>query len=146
MTKVRSSHDPKTARERQRYYSTAIKRTPTPTIEEPLFDEVDSTETLSPDIETTRTTPTYARVGRESRVLGFLKDNFVDLVLAAVLAVVGMIAISLNREVGELKAQLNEVKSQQAQQQQLLQQQLDKAESRLQAAIDRINDRVDREK
>jgi len=145
MSRARSSHDQKTTSERERY-QTAIKSVPTPTIEDPLFDEVDSTATASPRQETRPIPNDRGRIERSSRVLGFIKDNAIDLILAAVLAVVGIIAISLNREVGELKAQLNEMRSQEQQQQQLIQQQLERAESRLQAAIDRANDRIDREK
>lgn len=135
MTRSRSSHQQKALKDRQRYFKTTLGRSPAPTIDDNLF-EVDATDVEAPE---TTTETDYQRVrytqSRPSSIGQILKDRWVEILLTAVIA--GLITVlgflynqlfTLNREVGEMKSQLDDAR---------------RREERLENQLDRLNEKLE---
>jgi len=128
MTRSRSSHQQKGLKDRQRYFKTTLGRSPAPTIDDHLFD-VDATDVEAPETTTeTEYKPTRFSSPRPSALGQFLKENWLELVLFAVLGFLWTQVFTLNREVGELKSQLDDARHR---------------EERLENQLDRLNEKLE---
>jgi len=127
MARSRSSHQQKDLKDRQRYYRTALGRSPEPTVEDDLF-EADAT-----DVESARTTavrdyrPLTYPSERSSAITEYLKEHWLEIVLVAVLGFLFTQLFTLNREVGEMKSRQEDSRRQQ---------------EKLETQLDRINDKL----
>jgi len=142
----RGSHQPNTSAERQDYWETRVKldKRPTPTVDE-RAPEIDSTETPLPsEPETTRR---YQPIRRPRRRFHWLREHWIKVLGATVGA--GVVSLggwalhelySLNREIGEIRAQVDGATKQQEQ----LRMDFQRFEEQMQREIDRMNDRLDR--
>ena len=142
MTRERSSHEQKTLFERQAYFETTIRgpSPPSPTVDE-RTEELDSTETtLAQKTEPTRP---YRRTKKRNRSLVWLREHWARWVVGIILVpLTGWILLelySLNREVGELRTQLNGNSKTQEE----YKTDFDRFREDMRQELDRINDRLD---
>lgn len=142
MAPRRGSHEQKSPADRERYIKSVLNPGPGPTLDD-LTDAIDATGTTIP--EETELPPSYKptkpRSPRRKRsVLAKLRENWRIAVVVVVLPVAGWAlhaVYALNREVGELRVQLNDTKTD-------LQQFKDDSTQRMNRMDDRMNDSLDR--
>jgi hypothetical protein len=142
----RSSHEQKTLAERQDYWESKVKldRKQTPTIGE-QSNEFDSTETPLP-VEP-ETTPSYQRTRRPKRKFNWLREHWLGVLAGAVVTFVLSLGgwalsqlYSLNRQIGEIRVQVDGTTKQQDQ----LKGDFQRFEEQVRQEMDRMNDRLDR--
>jgi hypothetical protein len=144
VTRSRSSHQQKTWDERRNYLDTTVRKKPTPTVDEGVED-IDSTETtLAPGPEQT---PSYRRTRASKPRPSWLREHWRKALTGIVGAVIVSLAgwasyqlYSLNREVGEVRVQVDGT----AKQQEQLRGDLARFEDQMRQEMNRMNDRLDR--
>jgi hypothetical protein len=144
VARPRSSHQQKTWDERQNYLDTTVRQKLTPTVDEGV-ENIDSTETtLAPGSEQT---PSYRRTRASKPRRSWLREHWRKTLSGIVGTVIVSIAgwalpqlYSLNREVGELRVQVDGT----AKQQEQLRGDLARFEDQMRQEMDRMNDRLDR--
>jgi hypothetical protein len=131
MSGPRTSHVQKTQSDRERYYRNTVKRTPSPTLEEPLID-ADSTIATAP-ADTALPNRYVSTRSRPSPLGQHLREKWPEILIGLIgVPVVAFLlwqTFTLNREVGELRMQLTEIQNQ---------------GKRLENQIEKLNDRIDR--
>lgn len=140
MTRVRSSHVQKTLQDRQRYYDTTITPSATPTLDERHFgDDPNSTEV--PEEERTGLLPRQYRAP-DSGLMRYLKQHGLEILIGVILVplLVWMAyqLYTLNREIGELRAEVAATSAAE----QRTRQDVDRVEERLQKEFERLSNRV----
>jgi hypothetical protein len=140
----RSSHEQKSSADREKYWATTVRQKPTPTVDETTPD-FDSTETPLPPITEKTAPPQPTR--RPKRRFSWLRENWLKALgwgVGAVIVPVGGWALyqlySLNREVGEIRVQIDGGTKQEQQ----LREDLRRFEDQMRQEMDRMNDRFDR--
>ncbi len=142
MATPRRSREQKTPKDRETYYANTIaqKDEPSPTLERPLSTGDPTNRMLDSPIEPTyNTQPTipnnwFAKFWREHGAL-----TIVSSVVIGLLAYLALQVYSLNREIGELKMQLNETRTLQDRSEK----ELEKTEARLKSAIDKTDEKLE---
>lgn len=142
MSVARKSHVGRSPADRRRYLETDVGRQlDESTVEIEQADDIESTE-YSPQVEE-RSLP----VGRPSRMPGFWEQHGRQVVVGLVIAVatgliawVGAMLVSLNREVGELRSTVEGADKEREH----MQQDIERVDTERRRDADRVNDRIDR--
>lgn len=138
MTRARSSHQQKTWDERRSYLETTVQQKPSPTVDE-RAEEIDTTETTAGGLEVTRS---YRRTRPQRPRFPQLRENWLKVVVAiVVIPLAGWILYqlySLNREVGELRVNIDGM----AKRQDELKKDMESLSERVRQEMDRISDRL----
>ena len=140
----RSSHEQKSSADREKYWATTVRQKPAPTVAETALD-FDSTETPLPPIPEKTAPPQSTR--RPKRRFHWLRENWITALTGT--AGTGVLLLggwalyqtySLNREVGEVRVQVDGT----AKQQEQLRGDLARFEDQMRQEMNRMNDRLDR--
>lgn len=139
VSRTRQGHHSKSIGERKRYWDTVI-RAPGPTMEDsaPIIDTTDRSATTEE-----RRIPPFKPTKQPSAIKLFLKENLIEIIGTIIVSLLLWGAYQLyafNREVGELRSTLNNVRDSQSK----LDSQVDKMEKRIENQIGTLSSDIDR--
>jgi cell division protein FtsL len=138
LTRARSSHQQKTWDEKRSYLETTVQQKLSPTVDE-RAEEIDTTETTAGGLEVTRS---YRRTRSRRPRFPQLRENWLKVAVAiVVIPLAGWILYqlySLNREVGELRVNIDGM----AKRQDELKKDMESLSERVRLEMERISDRL----
>ena len=141
MVRPRQRHVGKTQADKRLYWETIIRARPGPTLEDtPIIDTTDHTTAVAEEAETPLSHPTKA----PSAIGNFLREKRGELLIVVI--IIGLLGWSarelylLNREVGELTSNVNNIREGQSQ----LNSEIEKVEQRLVRRVEGISSEMDR--